>query len=190
MKKFEGFDNARVIGDFETLPKGNYVCKVMGVATKESKRGGEYLELSFDIAEGDYKGFYERDYKNNSNEDKKWRGTYFITIPDDNSPEWAANKLKTIVNAFEDSNKKYHWDWDETKWKGLIFGGKFRVEEYEKQDGSIGSVVRMAGTCPADKIRNGEAKEMKDKLLDNKPNGGSNDGFVDIPDATDEDLPF
>lgn len=191
MQPFKNYDNAKVIGEFETLPKGNYVCKVMGVEEKTSQRGNTYYEISYDIAEGEYKGFFAKDYKNQKSENKKWRGVYMITQPNDNSPEWLMNILKTFVAALEDSNANYHWDWDEKKWKNLLFGAKMRYEEYTK-DGKAKKALKMGGACPASKVRDGSAGLMKDKGLKGSSTSGSasTEEFMSIPDGEEEDLPF
>ncbi len=193
MQPFKNFENAKVISDFQypVLPKDNYICKVMGVEEKTSKRGNTYYEISYDIAEGEYKDFFAKDYKSQKAENKRWRGVYMITQPNDGSPEWLMNVLKTFVNALEDSNANYHWDWDEKKWKNLLFGAKMRYEEYYK-DGKVKKALKMGGACPVAKIKDGSAKLMNDKTINNNSDSGSanSDGFVSIPTDEEEELPF
>ncbi len=187
MKRSNRYEEAKVIGDYRRLPKGNYVCKIMGVKVKENRNGGERFEISYDIAEGDYAHFFEDDYKSNSDENKKWRGIFNQSVPDDDSPDWMWNQMKTFTNALEESNNGYHWDWNENKWKGLIFGGLFRVEEFVKNDGTVGSTVRLYKARPANDVRNGTAPICRDKLIENKPD--DTDDFAKLPDTID-DLPF
>lgn len=114
-----------------------------------------------------------------------------ITQPNDNSPEWLMNILKTFVAALEDSNANYHWDWDEKKWKNLLFGAKMRYEEYTK-DGKAKKALKMGGSCPVSKVRDGSAGLMKDKGLKGSSTSGSTntEEFMSIPDGEEEDLPF
>lgn len=48
---------------------------------------GDVLVVSFDILEGEHKGFFAADYKAQDQEDKKWRGTFRITLPKDDGSE-------------------------------------------------------------------------------------------------------
>ena len=50
---------ARGDGGFERLPAGGYVCKITDVEGVAAKG---YLALTFDIAEGDRKGFYSDEW--------------------------------------------------------------------------------------------------------------------------------
>ena len=44
---------------FEQLPKGAYVVKILNAVEEQSKNGiGSHIKISFDIAEGEYAGFY------------------------------------------------------------------------------------------------------------------------------------
>ena len=80
IKRFNDYDKTKAYSDFPTLPKGGYVCKVMGAAI-ENNGNGDYIKISFDIAEGEYAGFYATDYRSQQTEDKKWRGNYLLNIP-------------------------------------------------------------------------------------------------------------
>lgn len=95
---------------------------------------GDILLLSFDVEEGDKKGFFRDDYRGQTYEDKKWRGTYRLRIPADDGSDkdaWAKNAFNNAMFAFEDSNKGFRFDWDENKLKGLLVGALFRNEEWE-----------------------------------------------------------
>lgn len=47
-------------GDFVRLPAGGYVAQITAVEYKEGDK--PFLECTFDIAEGEYKGFYSDDW--------------------------------------------------------------------------------------------------------------------------------
>lgn len=187
MKPSKRYETARVIGDYEKLPAGNYVCKVLGVTEKTSQKGNNYFEIGIDIVEGEYAGFYERDWNNNRNEDKKWKGVFRLNVPDDNSEDYIWNNFRTFTDALEESNHDYHFDWNENKWKGLIFGGKFRNEEYD-YNGRTGMTVKIAGCCPVGKVRDGSAGIMRDKLLNKKEE--KEEILGEFTSAEEEELPF
>ena len=132
MKAFNGYEPKRSYVR-EQLPAGGYVVKIMDVKLVHND-WGDILLLSFDVEEGDKKGFFRDDYRGQTYEDKKWRGTYRLRIPADDGSDkdaWAKNAFNNAMFAFEDSNKGFRFDWDENKLKGLLVGALFRNEEWE-----------------------------------------------------------
>lgn len=98
MKKFSGFE-AKKQAAREVLPAGGYVVKVLDVA-EQHYTWGDVLEISFDIIEGAYTGFFAADYKNNPNEEKKWRGKFRLNEPKDDGSEmdgWTKKKFGGVI---------------------------------------------------------------------------------------------
>ena len=130
-------------------------------------------------------------FDNQNTEDKRWKGVLRQYIPtDDGSEKDARTKsyFKAMIEAIEDSNNGYHWDWDEKKLKGKIVGCLFRLEEWE-WDGKSGWRTAALKFIEAQKIRDGKFKVPNDKPLNNQP------AFIqlnplDVNVDDDEDLPF
>jgi hypothetical protein len=168
------------------LPPGAYVCEILGVKYTERPEGdGDLLQIQFDIAEGDKKGFFKQKYDADNSEDKKFKGKTTLYPPNKNTTdEWKMNKFTQWVNAIEDSNKGYIWDWDEKKWKGKLVGIVF---------GKTGSVINGTSITytearfpiKADDVRNGNAPEAKFKAKN-----GYGETPEDVPMDIQEDLPF
>ena len=78
-------ENRKTFKTYVPLPKGNYVCKIMSIEETTYSSGKTGLKIYFDIAEGDYKDFYTKQYQESDKEDKKWNfdATYYLTIPTD-----------------------------------------------------------------------------------------------------------
>ena len=112
--------NARFTGSAK-LPEGAYVANIMNVKYVPGTDGNsDRIDIQFDIAEGEYKGFFKKQYEENTQEDKKWKGRTAIYIPKDDGSEkdeWTQNTFAKWTAAFENSNEGYHWDWQEKKWK-------------------------------------------------------------------------
>ncbi len=171
------------------VPKGGYVCKIMGVTVKQNKVG-QYLEVSCDIAEGEYSGVFTEDYRNQSGENKKWHCNAFVNVPLDNGTErdgWTKRSFQTFIDALEGSNPKYHFDWDETRMKGLLVGAIFGVREWEDRDGNIHESTSIARWTPADKIRSGKYRVPEDKRISDAAEPKNANGFTTVDDS---DLPF
>ena len=193
IKRFNDYASTQSYGEYKQLPKGGYVLKVLGVDLKENSIG-QYVTLHCDIAEGDHKQHFTDDYKIQRGEDKRWRCNFFINVPNDDGSEkdgWTKRKFKTIIEAFEDSNDGYHFDWDEQKLKGKLIGGLFNIRQYEKRDGSVGSATNLARLCKVSLIREGTYTLPADKIIDAKQLVVTNaDGFMDIPEGSGDELPF
>lgn len=193
IQKWSDYDSVKGYGDFERLPKGGYVVKILGASVEYTSDNRQYLKLGCDIVEGEYSNFFSNQYRNNQNEDKKWGCNMLLNIPTDDGSErdgWTKRNFRTAIDALEDSNPGYHWDWNETKLKGLIVGGLFNEREYEGRDGTPRRSTNLARFCDAQKIRDGKYTLPKDKLLDDS-HAAANDGFMNIPDsADDKGLPF
>lgn len=192
IKRFGSYETTKAYTEFEQLPKGAYILKIMGAEVCENSIG-QYVKISADIAEGEYKDFFAKEYKAQQSEDKKWHCNYLLNVPKDDGTEqdgWTARRFKTVIEAIETSNPGYHFDWDEKKFKGKLVGGLFNMREYQAQNGDVRQATNLAQLCTVDSVREGKAKIPADKLLKNKPVSAPSTDFVSVPDGMDEELPF
>lgn len=194
MKQFSKFETAKIkTGSvFDPLPKGAYVLKILKAEEKPNNSGnGSHIAVAFDISEGEYKDFYKRQFDADTNEDKHWPydGVHRLNAPDDDSPQWMIDSFGTFIAALEDSNEGYHWDWNEKKWKGLVIGALFRIEQNEN-NGTVYDHTRPFWFRPAQAVRDGKFGRLpKDKLVTaaKKP---AVDEFLPVPDGAADDIPF
>ena len=171
IKKPMNWDNVQEIGERKTLPLGAYVCKVKQVRVQDNSYGSQ-LALLFDIAEGEYAGYYNQEYNANTSDNKKWKGLLRVWLPkDDGSEKDELTKriFKGFVTAFERSNPGYRWDWNENSLAGKTIGVMYRNEEWD-YEGKHGWAVRPFKAISADTVREGNYTLPKDKPLSN---GGS-----------------
>lgn len=190
IKSYNGFKPERTTAR-ETLPTGGYVAKIMD-ATVISYDWGDVLKVDFDIAEGEYKGFFATDYRNNTNDDKKWRGTYRINIPNESNQYFDSQRksFNNFIACLEETNSGFHFDWDESKLKGKGIGVLFRNKEWE-YNGSTGWTTECCAVTTAKDIREGNFKLPKDKPLKAKETASAtsfSNAFTAVDD--DADLPF
>ena len=97
---------------------------------------------------------------------------------------------------FEDSNPGYRWNWEEWTLKGKLIGALFNNKEYEF-DGRHGFFTNCHSLVTVEKICSGKFTIPEDTLLKEKRDNGypagstpGIDGFMNIPDGIDEELPF
>lgn len=150
----------------EQLPPGGYVVIINAAEIRRAQSGYEYLDLSIDIAEGEYKGFYHNDfYAQDGQEKKRWKGHYRQGLP---QSEQSSSYFKGMVTAIEESNPGYTWNWDERSLVGKIVGCLMRSEEWE-YNGYTGMRTEPMAFTSADRIRKGDFKIPNPKMLANKP---------------------
>lgn len=204
MKPFNGYDEAKKAAQYtgsEKLPKGAYVCKILGaqIETGKEKDGqklSDIMHIQFEIAEGEYKDFFKKQYENKTNEDQKYKGKVNVYLPKDDGSEkdgWTKKSFASWVNSLEESNEGYTWDWDEKKWKnkliGLVFGETGTVIE-----GNEVVYTECRFPVPVETVRSGKAPEAKFKAKNGYGEAKKNDGatdFMSVADGIDDDeLPF
>lgn len=191
IKNYEGQKAEKAVS-VNHLPAGGYVAKIVS-AKVEDYQWGSVVVVAFDIAEGDFKGFFKKQFDDNPNEDKKWRGVYRLTVPDENSKYFDGNRrtFNNFIYAMEDSNPNYHYDCDEKKFKDKMIGILFRNREWE-MDGNTGWTTECGAVTDVASIREGKFKPLKDKPLKGKSTTTApltNPTPSDLIDD-DEDIPF
>ena len=194
MKNF-GYDRNNAAQDYEMLPKGGYVVKILNVKFEEGKDGkSDRLKLQVDIAEGDYAGYYKKQYESDTREDKKYRGIFEIWCPRNDGTEqdgWTKKTFDTCFAAIEDSNPGFRFNGtDEKTLVGKIVGAIIYEEQYRK-DGDIKTARKFyKNLVDVDKVRKGTFKTPKDKLLKENSGSTTSDGFMSIPTGESDELPF
>lgn len=199
MEKIENWENieAKGISDFVGLKEGAYICKIINAEEHTNDiTGTKSLKVQVDIADGEFKGYFQKQFDNDTNSDKKWNNnaTRYLGLG-----ESSQSFFKGFITVIEGSNNGYTWNWDEKTLKDKKVVGVFQPEEYEKQDGEIGVRIKLNSFRSIDKLN--EVKVNNIKLLDgtyvdyneykiNKSNvSNNNNDSVEIV-VSDEDLPF
>ena len=190
MKSFNGLEIKKSVSANEPLPAGGYVAKILNAKVEEYS-WGEVLVISFDIAEGEYKDFFSKQYKENTREDKKWKGNFRLTVPNEGNQYFDSQKraFGNAIWAIEESNPGYHWDWNENALKGKMVGVLFRNFEYDV-DGRQGWSTECCTFVSVEDVRTGNFKHPKDKPLRNKTANNAIESNLSALDDLDAELPF
>lgn len=171
-------------GDFERLPAGGYVCRI--IEATDYPNGNEYsdkpyLNIVYDIAEGEYAQFYSDDW----GKENKWAHDmrqYYTPA--------AFGIFKGFLKAVDISNgtafeAAAETGLDERKLVGLLIGLIIGEEEYRSNDGSVRTRLRVRGARPVQNIRDGK---FKPPLLKELP--GDDTPIPATPSLDESDLPF
>lgn len=166
--------------DFVRLPAGGYVCTIKKVT---DHREGEkpYLEIVYDIREGQYTDYYADEW-GQANEWAHSNRHYY-------SPA-AMGMFKGFLQAVDKSNntnfaEMADQDWDEQRLLGKAIGYTIGEEEYEGNDGSIKTRLKVRKTKSIQEIREGRYKFPELKKLDkDEPE------YIPSTPTGEDDLPF
>lgn len=196
--KPQGYDEAQAFtGEGMQLPAGCYVCVIKQVSETTSQSGRSQLAILFDIAEGEHKGFYEKQYSQNrqQSKDAKWKGIHKQIMDGTSLPFF-----KGVITSIEKSNN-FQFPWGQAENEKVLVGKKFGAimgrEEFETSDRKKKFSTKIFQVRSLDGLK--DAKVPEDKLLEeSQQNTGSipylgtpdGDGFMNIPDGIDEELPF
>ena len=164
MKVIENWNEVKAKGmeDFKTLPIGAYECIIRSAEVyKNPTTEKESFRVQVDIATGEYKGYFQKEFDNNTSSTKTWdnNATRYLAFQGDNIAYF-----KGFITCVENSNTGYKWDWNEEKLKGKKICGVFQYEEYENQDGKKGVKVRLNKFRSLDKMKDIEVSDSV-KLL-------------------------
>ena len=156
---------AKEFGEYENLELGGHELVIVDAREYTSEvSGNTSLRISVDIAGNDkQKGFFKKQFDENTNSDKKWStgATKYLSLKNEQLAY-----LKGFITACENSNKGFKFNtkgtWEQLK--NLKIAGQFGLEEYEKQDGTIGTATKLIQFRSLDKLS--EIKIPKVKKLD------------------------
>lgn len=160
MRKINNWENIKENNGFEKLPVGGYIIKILNVQDVAEK---EYLKVSFDIADGEYKGFFKKQYDGDNRADKKWpnAGSFVRSYK-----STAESMFKGFANAVENSNKGYAFDFNEKSLVGKQVGIVVGLEEYVNQKGAVRERTYVSAVRSVETIKRGDFKIPDTKKLD------------------------
>ena len=185
MKAIENYENIQASnGEFARPGNGGYILEIVNVTDvpyNEQTGKGDYLRIDYDIAAGDFKGYYT------AQNERFGGGKWFANVIK-SYKEKALGMFKHFTNCVEESNPGFKWNWQEDKLIGLRFGATLQEEEYEKNDGSIGTRLIVKDIKTVKQIMDGNFKVPTTKKLERTVAPKS--GFSDLVDEDSNELPF
>ena len=184
---------AKQPSQFDVLPPGGYIAKIIEVDDREWKNHREPAHMiHMDIAEGEHMSLYK---KNNLDADKDRWLTYWFAEPDSKSPDWMLSKVGGIQTSLAESNDNIDLS-DPHSWKGKLVGVVVGNEEVESQSGTVYERPYVSYICSTGRIRKGENqpggyKIPKLKRLDTfAPAPLQSSEIPDSFSAAEDDIPF
>lgn len=170
-----GKAQAQTTGENLGIPAGAYCAVILKAEQVNTQNGNPAVKVSFDIASGEYAGYYTEQYKRlraSIGDTAKFGGTKIHVLT-----EKALPFFKGFITAVEDSNSgiciangdDVNLDLLKNRKVGVIM----RREEYRKQDGTTAWSTKQFAWCDVKKVLSGEYEVPADKPLSaQKPAGG------------------
>lgn len=192
IQQYNGYKAEKITSN-EPLPEGAY-CATILKADLATSDYGDQLVISFDIAIGDYKGFFQKQFAENTRDDKKWKGVVRLRIPNEQHDYFATEKkaFNNFTYAVEQSNNGYTWDWDTDSLKGKNIGVQFRQKEWEMTNDNgeylTGWTTECGAILPTADVLSGNFKPLKPKAL--KKKAAEQEKAEETVPVGEEDLPF
>ena len=169
-------------GEIRKLPPGGYVCKIVNMFDVPER---EYVMIVYDIAQGEYAGFFANDSRETS---KQWSHAISMSYK-----ETANGLLKGRLERIEQSNPGFNpfAAWDAGRFDmfaGRLFGAVMGEEEYEK-DGVVKTSTKIQGIYNVATINSGQYKVPALKPL-NKNGKRPAGSTIDAQYANSVEVPF
>lgn len=145
-------------GGRRRLPAGGYIARIKTV-TKDEPR--QFLKIEYDISEGEWTGYYA-----DLNERAHfWGGTFVRSYKLS-----AAGFFRGFLEAVQDSNPGVKLisetgSVEEQQLVGKEIGLILGEEEYEANDGTVKTKLRVRAAVPSDRIRSGDFTVPEPKKL-------------------------
>ena len=184
MKPITNIAEVQEAGESKRLPAGGYVCKYTKV---EDNNGKNYLYMEFDIAEGEFRGYFE-DLEERAG---FWAGKCYRSYS-----EKALPMFKRMCSAVTKSNKNFIFDGNQHCDESTLIGKKVGMilgeEEYTGNDGSTKTRIYVAREISIDDLKAGKFKvpELKKLAETSSVMPKPEDKYLNIPENVDEETPF
>lgn len=191
MQKPNSYDQVQV-GDFTPVELGGHYAIIKDVKEQKTKTGKDMIAIAIDFASNDKQpGYFMDSFEKDIRPDKKWpyQGVQYIVVLDSNNK--TSRSFKSFINAFEKSNN-CEAVWGEAfcrQFKGRRIGVVYGNVE-EEYNGEVKTRRRIRWFCEDAAVPT--AKIPADKLLDSSRKSAttSSDGFMNVPETAEEEIPF
>lgn len=194
MQKPNSFDDVNAGGEYTPIVVGGHHAVIVSVKEQKSSTGKDMIVVALDFAKNDAQpGYFKDQFDKDTRSDKKWpyQGVQYIVTEDADGK--CSRSFKGFITSFERSNN-VTTNWGDkfvnqfkNKKIGVVYG-----EVEEEYNGEIKTRRRIRWFCEDVKVESQNVPEKKYYTGPlNKPASKPNDdGFMNVPEGTDEEIPF
>lgn len=190
MQKPQNYESIKV-GDFTPIAPGGHLCVIKQVKEEKSKNGLDMLVIHLDTDNADAQpNYFMEQFKNDIRPEKKWGCIMYLVV--DNSTEYGPANLKRFCTSVEESNTGFSVAWGdkfEACFKEKKVGVVFGREQYLNASGEVKWSTKPKHFRSTSTVLNAEIPKEK-FLPESSSNVSGTDGFMNIPDSIEDELPF
>ncbi len=162
MKPINNYENIQAsTGEFARPTAGGYIAVITSVKDVQLdpvSGKGEYLNIQYDFAAGEFKGYHHDTFEKFG----FWGGSFIRSYK-----EKAVGMFKHFTNCVEESNPGYRWDWNEVGLIGRYIGLVLGEEEYiSNKDNTVKVRLVVKELKTLKQIQDGDFKVPPLKKLD------------------------
>lgn len=198
MQKPNGYDEAKAGGDFTPVELGGHHLVIKQVSERMNKNNQPMIVVLFDFAQNDKQaGYFMEQFKNDIRPDKKWsnQATQYINVYDQDGK--TSRSFKTFTTCVEHSNTGFTTQWGDNfcqQFKDKKIGGVFG-EQMDYYNGEEKKKRVLRWFVSSDKVAEAQIPDISETAAyknrsTTAPSTSAGDGFMNIPDGIDEELPF
>lgn len=200
MQKPRNYEETQAQGEFTPVELGGHQMVIKQVTETKSKTGKDMIVVLFDFDQSDKQPeYFMKQFRDDIRPEKKWpnQATQYILVYDEDGK--CSRSFKTFTTCVKHSNPGFEESWGDNwgaQFKNKKIGGVFGLQmdyyngrEMEKR--VLRWFVSYDKAADAQIPNLSETQAYKNRVS-GYPQGSvpAGDGFMNIPDGVDEELPF
>ncbi len=200
MQKPRNYEETQAQGEFTPVELGGHQMVIKQVTETKSKTGKDMIVVLFDFDQSDKQPeYFMKQFRDDIRPEKKWpnQATQYILVHDEDGK--CSRSFKTFTTCVKHSNPGFEESWGDNwgaQFKNKKIGGVFgpQMDYYngrEMEKRVLRWFVSYDKATDAQIPNLSETQAYKNRVS-GYPQGSvpAGDGFMNIPDGIDEELPF
>lgn len=200
MQKPRNYEETQAQGEFTPVELGGHQMVIKQVTETKSKTGKDMIVVLFDFDQSDKQPeYFMKQFRDDIRPEKKWpnQATQYILVHDEDGK--CSRSFKTFTTCVKHSNPGFEESWGDNwgaQFKNKKIGGVFgpQMDYYngrEMEKRVLRWFVSYDKAADAQIPSMSETQAYKNRMA-GYPQGSTSagDGFMNIPDGVDEELPF
>lgn len=192
MQKPKGFENVSD-GSFTPVELGGHYMTIKKLEETQSKSGRPMIKVALDFVAPDRQaGYFSQAFKDDVRPEKKWPNNGILYVLTEEANGECTKNFKRFINSVEKSNSGFTTKWGNDfadQFKGKRLGGVFGIVE-DEYNGKVTKKRQLRWVCEWDAVASAKVPEPKLLPNNNVTKTSIPSGFVNIPEGTEEEVPF
>ena len=188
MNKPNNYENTQVGNDYTPVDLGGHRAVIKKVEERDTRTGKPMVVIAIDFDSRDKQpGYFMQQFTEDTRPDKKWPNQAMLYIVTEDGDGNCSRNFKSFITSYEKSNN-VSVAWGENfaaqftnKKIGVVFG-----EVEEEYNGEVKTRRKIRWTCEYDKASTANIPKFQEL----KRTAAVDQGFINVPDVADDEIPF